>query len=141
MKKDLDEKICNDFPLLFRYRGLSSREHTMGWGFPGAGWFKIIYDTSSKIEKILKKYKEENLGKELASSAQVKNKFGFLRWYVDFPEDFPPKLKKAISIAVCEAEEASVFICESCGMGRLDTIGMTCRCEECQSKDRWGKEE
>lgn len=140
MRQELDEQICNECPLLFRDRGADIGKSAMAWGFPHSGWFRIIYDTSKKIEKILKTYKEENPNKDLPTSAQVKNKYGFLRWYIAIPDDFPPKLKKRIYILIGEAEEASVYICEACGIGRLANEGMSSRCEDCSSKSYWGEE-
>ena len=132
MKKELDEQLCSEFPLLYRHRGGDIHEHPMAWGFPGDGWFNILQESSKKIEKVIKKYAEENPGKDLPASAQVKNKFGILRWYINYPKDIPASVKNVISTCVAEAEEASEFICESCGIGKLRTEGFSSRCKKCE---------
>ena len=60
MKKELDEKLCKDFPLLYGDRNAPMQQTCMCWGFPGNGWHKIIRDLSSKLEPLIQKWIEEN---------------------------------------------------------------------------------
>ncbi len=65
MKKELEEKLYNKFPKLYRQKDLNMSETAMCWGFCcGDGWYKIINDLSKKLEP---------LGVE---AVQVKEKFG-----------------------------------------------------------------
>jgi hypothetical protein len=45
MTKELDEKLCADFPEIFRDRRGGMRTTAMCWGFEcGDGWFTLIYN-------------------------------------------------------------------------------------------------
>lgn len=108
VKKELDDALCRDFPNTFRDRNGSARDTCMCWGFEcGDGWEPIIRQAAEKIEPILHKYFE---GYQDASmtSAQVKEKFGGLRWYWTSAVD-------EIYDIVREAESKSFETCEECG--------------------------
>ena len=50
MKKELDERLVRRFPVLYQDR-YSPMSHTcMCWGFPGDGWFDILWQLSLAIE-------------------------------------------------------------------------------------------
>jgi hypothetical protein len=123
MKKELDEKLCRDFPTLYAQRGLSPQQTAMCWGFPGDGWFDLIYRLSEDLVKI-----EPTL-----QAVQVKEKFGGLRFYIDScPEDTWSAVQQRIS----EAEAESFRTCESCGApgsvrggGWVKTL-----CDKCDKK-------
>ena len=54
MKKELDEQLCSTFPLLYADRHASMKATCLCWGFDcGDGWFNLIYDLSTKLEKII----------------------------------------------------------------------------------------
>lgn len=54
MNKELDDKLCRDFPNLYSDRHVSMQETCMCWGFNcGDGWFDIIYNLSSKLEPLI----------------------------------------------------------------------------------------
>jgi len=54
MKKELDEKLCKDFPNLYTDRRNDMMATCMCWGFEcGDGWFELIYDLSSKLEPLI----------------------------------------------------------------------------------------
>ena len=43
MRKELDEKLCEKYPLIFKNRHADMTETAMCWGFEcGDGWFNII---------------------------------------------------------------------------------------------------
>jgi hypothetical protein len=42
MDKELDEKLCKDFPKIFRDRYADMRTTCMCWGFPNSGWEPLI---------------------------------------------------------------------------------------------------
>jgi hypothetical protein len=71
----------------------------MPFGFEcGDGWFQLIYDLSEKLTKL-------NQGIE---AAQVKEKFGGLRFYINSGNDNAYDL-------INEAEMKSYSVCERCG--------------------------
>ena len=55
MDQELDRKLVEDFPLLYRNRYGDMRTTCMVWGFPGRGWFDIIYELSEKLENKIRK--------------------------------------------------------------------------------------
>jgi hypothetical protein len=138
--------LISTFPRLFR-----DEEPQCASGFPG-GWFPIV---SNLFEQI-----DEMLDDELASRfrvAQVKEKFGGLRVYVEMDEPkpksaglillldspLPPQrmrspeqeaeLLRSIRLLISEATERSTRTCQSCGRpGELRRVtGMPVRCDRC----------
>ena len=59
MEEKLDNKLTTAFPLLYRDRRGSMQSTCMIWGFPGPGWFNLIWDLSSKLEPLIQKYLDE----------------------------------------------------------------------------------
>lgn len=100
MRKELDEKLCADFPRLFRDRHAPMNQTCMCWGFEcGDGWFDLIYKLCQDLTKI----------KDDVTALQVKEKFGGLRFYVGFTAT-----NEQLRL-IDAAEEASYTICEVCG--------------------------
>lgn len=60
MKKELDEQLCKDFPLLYVDRNASMQQTCMCWGFPGSGWHQIIRDLSEKLEALITEWLKTN---------------------------------------------------------------------------------
>ncbi len=93
------------------------------------GWFKLIKELSENIQKELTKL-DINLKKDFYVE-QIKEKFGGLRFYVNFiPSN---KISELIKIA----EEKSYTICEDCGKkGKLrgDLPWVLTLCDECYSR-------
>ena len=110
MKKELDKKLIEAFPLLYRDRHASMRTTAMCWGFScNDGWFDIIWDLSSKLEPLLQKFHDEYPDIESPPRAsQVKEKFGGLRFYMTTASDEMYDL-------IAEAESLSYKTCETCG--------------------------
>lgn len=108
MNSDLDRKLCEAFPLLYADRYSNPTTSCMCFGFEcGDGWFNLIWYLSSKIEPIL----VANITQELEyplRAAQVKQKFGGLRFYMTYstPE---------ITALIDKAASYSYEICEQCG--------------------------
>ncbi len=105
MKNELDERLCAEFPLLYRDRQASMQETCMCWGFPGDGWFGIIYDLSSKLEPLIEAQAKHG---GQARASQVKEKFGGLRFYMDYAT------KEMLDLCT-ETENLSYKTCETCG--------------------------
>lgn len=54
MKKELDDALCRDFPILYADRHGNPAQTSMYWGFcVGDGWESLIRDLSAKLEKLI----------------------------------------------------------------------------------------
>lgn len=127
MRPELDEILCKYFPLLYTNRHASIMETCMAWGFEcGDGWFQLIYNLSAKLEALIWKFAEDNPNSEyLPCASQVKEKYGTLRFYMDFET-------KEMSDLISEAENLSGKVCDVCGgPGKRRGDGwVSTRCEE-----------
>ena len=110
MKEELDKRLVEAFPLLYADRNASKQKTCMRYGFPGNGWFDIIWNLSSKLEPLIQRFIDENPVAPLdyPKAFQVKEKFGGLRFYMTFGTD------EMFSL-VSEAETLSFKTCEECG--------------------------
>jgi len=119
MKKEFEDKLVNDFPSL--YKKSNEDGSIMSFGFECKdGWYDLIYVLSLKISTESKRAEID------VSAAQVKEKFGTLRFYVDGGNE-------RIHQLITEAEIASSHICESCGLeGKLrGKWWVTTLCDSC----------
>lgn len=106
MRKELEQKLFNDFPSFFRWREKGPKYTLMVFGFDfGDGWFDLVYQLCGDIQKLLEK--DPELKKEFIV-LQVKEKFAGLRFYVGSATD-------EIFDRINKAEEESYKICEICG--------------------------
>lgn len=117
-------KLIKDFPLLYG-EGLSIACRD--------GWYDLLYELSEKLEKIIK----ENWDSENHPVAfQVKEKFGGLRFYLDFPHRPNPASTKIHDI-VLEYERQSYQVCEFCGstndVSRSASGWIKSKCKKCRS--------
>jgi len=128
MKTELQEKIFNDFPTLFRYKPKKGEPFLpIVFGLEcGNGWFDLIYDLCKEITELDKE------GKVLVH--QVKEKFGGLRFYIGIGTD-------EVFDAIHKAEEKSYKICEACGKeGKTRGGGwIYTLCDECNRLKDEGK--
>lgn len=105
MEKALEDKLFKDFPRLYRGTNMPITTNLMPFGFEHSdGWFQLLYDLSTKLNEIQPPTGEDT---DLLA-VQVKEKFGTLRYYVDFATE------KAYDI-IHEYEDKSSKICEYCG--------------------------
>ena len=105
MHQELEQKLYEDFPELYRGRHKSSRQSSMCYGFSCQdGWFQIIYDLSADIMAIVK---EEGI--DVPEVTQVKEKLGALRFYPGNSRN------ENIHQLISQAEERSLQTCEFCG--------------------------
>lgn len=101
MKKELADKLYEDFPLTFKNKAGRGR------GFEiDDGWEPIVRKAADIIEAHLQ-WTYASKGTDSPTSLQVKEKFGTLRWY--FGED--AFVRGVISMAESWSEET----CERCG--------------------------
>jgi len=121
MKRELDELLCSRYPKIFQDRNAPITQTCMGWGFDcGDGWFDLIDTLCERLQ-----FSTDRVDAPQVVAAQVKEKFGELRFYVQSATD---EQRGMIDMA----EAMSERICEECGKpGTLLVAGayMT-RCPE-----------
>jgi hypothetical protein len=137
MRKDLNEKLIEKYPVLFRDHTKSPMQSLMCFGCEvGDGWFTILDELFAEWTNIMK---EQNFTIILT---QVKEKFGTLRVYYHATPNYETNNddKAAVYDRIEEllrlAEEKSAVTCESCGKpGKLNNNGwIKCSCEDCKAK-------
>jgi len=126
MKKELDEQLCQKYPLIFANRHQPMNETAMCWGFDcGDGWFNILDQLCLNIQYYIEwKNKKETVVEQVVAD-QVKEKFGTLRFYYSGGDEH-------IAGMVAMAESMSGVTCEDCGKpGRSRGFGwITTVCDE-----------
>lgn len=129
-KKDFEAKLVKEFPNLYADMYGSPSQTCMAWGIDtGPGWYDLIYQLSQNLERMILALPEE--GRKEYKAAQVKEKFGTLRFYMS-------AYTKEIGNTIDEAEHASAHICEECGQGGEVRPGgwIKVLCDVCHQKDR-----
>lgn len=130
MKSELDDKLCKDFPKLFRNRYVAPEQTCMYWGFEVSdSWEPLIRECAAKLEAINNKIEDPN---NHIVASQVKSKFGGLRFYL---ESYPTEYDAEVSAAIAMAENKADETCENCGQpgssagskGWIHTLCVTCR--------------
>lgn len=136
MSPELDKRLCEEFPEIFKNRHAPMSKTCMCWGFDvGDGWYDIIHEACEKLEQL--RFKTGMV----VYAEQVKEKFGTLRFYIN-EDGRRLKLTKsqrnevwenAVDI-VSEAEVKSSKICEECGnTGNINKRGWKVTlCDECR---------
>lgn len=98
------------------------------YGAVGDGWNAILTMLHVKLMAVCPEYE----------AVQMKEKFGGLRAYLDFPERTSPGVRNAAYALEHEYEALSMSVCEVCG--RLGTNQensrhwWATRCETCQAE-------
>jgi len=116
--------LIGRYPILYQGHEWPLTQNLMAFGFEcGDGWFKIIDQLSADITLL----DEKNGTTTIA--VQVKEKFGALRFYVEFGSD-------AVYDLIDAAEEESLKTCEMCGEpGELRGVGwVSTMCDKCWAK-------
>lgn len=120
MSPQLDKQLCERYPKIFHNRNKNMYETCMCWGFQhDDGWYNIIevlcaniqhhIDWKRKSEPFVGMTDEEFDETHQPVAAQVKEKFGSLRFYLNNTDEFVRGL-------VSMAEGMSSRTCESCGV-------------------------
>jgi len=139
MKKELDDKLCAKYPEIFAKRGGSKMETCMYWGFScGDGWYWLIDKLCSQLQWNTDKNNQNGEYPQVVA-AQVKEKFGTLRFYVE------GATREQYGV-IGFAENLSRYICEDCGTTK--NMGQTSGwikniCEDCSkdNKNPWKRNE
>ena len=122
MNKELQDKLVEKYPEIFQEIGMPPEKSCMAWGIDvGDGWYELI----DNLCDTLKDLQDGNM----IIAAQIKEKFGGLRFYVYSAN------KKQFD-AIDEAEKLSYKICEKCGTkeGVSQTGGwIKTLCENCKN--------
>lgn len=130
MNKELDDKLCKDFPLLFADRRAPMQVTCMCWGFDcGDGWYGIIREAAEKLEPLIAEFKKKYPNEDFPRASQVKEKFGTLRFYMTTETDEMSKITE-------EAERKSCKTCMGCGKkGTLRKSGwLVTLCKKCHGE-------
>ena len=88
------------------------------------GWYAILSDLGRQVDGLPSR------------ATQVKEKFGFLRVYVEFEDEVSDDVYDRVDGALRDAESRSVHTCETCGArGNLRNRGghLQVRCDPCYS--------
>ena len=99
MKSEFSSKLSNRFPDIFNLNNSSN----IFYFECHEGWFDLMFQLCEELEELAVK---ENVN--LPKIAQVKEKFGKLRIYLDSGTD-------TMHNRVSEFEKISGFVCEICG--------------------------
>lgn len=106
MNPKLENKLYKKFPKIFRQKDLPMSQTCMCWGIAcGDGWYPLIDTLCSLIQG---RCNAKELNCPQVEAAQIKEKFGTLRFYVNTGDD-------VISSYIGFAEYMSGTICELCG--------------------------
>jgi hypothetical protein len=128
MRQELQQKLYDKYPKIFRQKDLDMKSTCMCWGIEvGDGWYQLIDSLCSTIQNQC-----DNSGVQ-TEALQVKEKFGTLRFYITCWDDY-------IYGAIDMAEKMSSHICENCGaVGKIRgaswLVTLCDKCEE-QKNDR-----
>tara|TARA_Y100001973_G_C5198636_1_gene336036 strand:+ start:1690 stop:2034 length:345 start_codon:yes stop_codon:yes gene_type:complete len=83
MKKELQDRLFDKYPKIFRQKDLTPQETCMCWGITcGDGWYDII-DT---LCHCIQNYSDHN--NLQVEACQIKSKFGGLRFYVNIHNQY-----------------------------------------------------
>ena len=131
MKKELEEKLFEKYPAIFRQKDLPATHTAMCWGIAcGDGWYDIIDTLCSNIKHYVRQQNlKDDTGDLIIEALQVKEKFGGLRFYIYGGDDY-------IRGLVSMAESMSYRVCEECGSpGKANKKGwIKTLCEPCRKK-------
>lgn len=142
MSPDLDKKLCQKYPKIFRDRNGTIQETCMAWGFShGDGWFNIVDSLCSSIQHHTDQKRKREPYAGMADeefdeihqpvAAQVKEKFGGLRFYISGGDD-------VVDGMISLAENLSYRTCEDCGAPGAPRKGGWVRtlCDKCDNIHR-----
>jgi len=122
MHKSLERELVRKYPELYKEYGGDIRKTCMGWGITcGNGWFNIIDELSAALSKYG------------IVAAQVKEKFGALRFYT---ESYDSNNFDEVQEHISKAEQKSTKTCETCGAPAIikGKQWLRCECDECEKR-------
>ena len=111
MTPELDQKLCQNYPEIFRDRHAPMNQTAMCWGFDcDDGWYNIIDTLCYQIQHYInqRNYGQTGVLVPQVVAEQVKEKYGTLRFYAMGGDDYTDGL-------ITMAEAMSAKTCETCG--------------------------
>lgn len=130
MKKELENKIINNFPKLFYYYKNTKSRYPIIFGVDtGDGWFDLVYNLCKNIQE----WCDKNDQAKQVKFTQIKEKWGELRVYC---EGYPDEIDEMIA----QAAKESITICQNCGSKnniKITTGWVTYLCKDCYTE--WEK--
>jgi hypothetical protein len=119
MREELDRKLCEKYPDIFKDRRKPMNQTAMCWGFQhGDGWYDLLDDLCKKLT-VIKKL--SGIG---VVATTVKEKFGGLRFYIMGDPECKPTVEndtdgslvgEIIHDLIGQAASRSHGTCEECG--------------------------
>jgi len=128
-KMDIED-FYTEFPLVFQ------QKPPCGF-YVGKGWLPMLKTLCQKIETILAEQPEDQRDFRMA---QVKSKFGGLRFYYDYMQPRDEEAAKCIDELVHKAENDSYKTCSVCGVPGTPREWGNVRCDACEKDKRIGDE-
>lgn len=111
MNKELENKLFDRYPDIFRQKDLDKTKTAMCWGIScGDGWYNLIDTLCENIQNRINninRLKKEDEEKLICEAVQVKEKFGGLCFYTYGGDDY-------IDGLVSMAESMSYHVCTEC---------------------------
>lgn len=133
MNKELEDKLFNNYPILYKDKSAPETESLLCYGFMcGDGWYDILDRLSSELEEL--NTSNINYINNPIYALEIKVKFGELRFYIkDHTNE--PDIDKYISKYTQEANNT----CELCGSKANVNIynkkgWLVIRCRDCFNK-------
>lgn len=118
MSPELEQKLYTKYPRIFKQKDLSVTKSCMGWGITcGDGWYQLVDRICQKMEEIYTQIPDKYKTEYFLTAAQVKQKLGGLRFYIDASHPSlpkPPQLTEVYEF-INEIEGESLETCEECG--------------------------
>ena len=109
MKQELQDKLFEKYPEIFRQKDWNMQQTCMCWGIcTGDGWYHILDTLCLSIQHRIDSKSESDSPVEQVEATQVKEKWGGLRFYYDGGDDY-------IDGLVAMAEALSMTSCIGCG--------------------------
>jgi len=110
MKKELQDKLFEKYPKIFRQRTWPMTHTCMCWGIcTGDGWYNIIDNLCHQIQHRIDWKTKADSPVQQVEAVQVKEKWGGLRFYYEGGDEF-------IEGLVSMAEILSMTSCIGCGI-------------------------
>lgn len=111
MKAELQKKLYEKYPEIFKQKDLDMTQTAMCWGIAcGDGWFTLIDELCECIQNRVSNFNRNKDEKNhmICQATQVKEKFGGLRFYTYGGDEY-------IDGMIDFAESMSYRICMECG--------------------------
>lgn len=149
MKIELQHQLCKKYPSIFREMGGDPKDSCMAWGIEcGDGWHDLLdilcKTITSHVDHANRLWPSLKFA---VVAAQVKEKYGSLRFYTDFVYahdleihdlDKVNKYINEINGMIMMAEIMSAHICENCGEKgtRGNEVFPRVECDSCNTLRR-----